>query len=80
MSENGKGDTPRPMSVDIETYKDHFDNTFGKKKTWWERKKEKEEQEERIQQYRALDELTQLHQEMGLYDIQGKESGSNTIG
>lgn len=27
----GKGDTPRPFSVDIKTYKNNWDNIFGKK-------------------------------------------------
>ena len=31
MSENGKGDTPRPFSVDQETYKSNYDRIFGKK-------------------------------------------------
>ena len=31
MSGNGKGDTPRPFSVTIDTYKNNFDRIFGKK-------------------------------------------------
>jgi hypothetical protein len=31
MSGNGKGDTPRPYSVTIDTYKNNFDRIFGKK-------------------------------------------------
>jgi hypothetical protein len=26
---NGKGDTPRPLSVDTETYKNNWEQTFG---------------------------------------------------
>jgi len=26
---NGKGDNPRPFSVDIETYKSNYERTFG---------------------------------------------------
>jgi tetrahydromethanopterin S-methyltransferase subunit B len=26
---NGKGDTPRPLSVDTETYKSNWEQTFG---------------------------------------------------
>ena len=26
---NGKGDTPRPLSVDAETYKSNWEQTFG---------------------------------------------------
>jgi hypothetical protein len=31
MSGNGKGDSPRPFSVTIDTYKNNFDRIFGKK-------------------------------------------------
>ncbi len=31
MSQNGKGDTPRPLSVTQETYKNNYDRIFGKK-------------------------------------------------
>jgi len=31
MSENGKGDAPRPFSVDQETYKSNYDRIFAKK-------------------------------------------------
>ena len=31
MSENGKGDSPRPFSVDQETYKSNYDRIFGMK-------------------------------------------------
>jgi len=31
MSENGKGDAPRPFSVDQETYKSNYDRIFGNK-------------------------------------------------
>ena len=30
MSENGKGDTPRPIVVDQETYKKNWEQTFSK--------------------------------------------------
>ncbi len=33
MSENGKGDAPRPFSVDQETYKSNYDRIFGNKDT-----------------------------------------------
>jgi hypothetical protein len=26
---NGKGDTPRPLSVDVDTYKNNWEQTFG---------------------------------------------------
>lgn len=30
MSDNGKGDTPRPVVVDAETYKKNWEQTFPK--------------------------------------------------
>jgi hypothetical protein len=30
-NEAGKGDAPRPYSVDMETYADNWEKTFGKK-------------------------------------------------
>jgi hypothetical protein len=32
MSHGGKGDTPRPISVDSETFASNWDRIFGKKK------------------------------------------------
>ena len=31
MSDGGKGDTPRPLSVDMETFDKNFEYIFGKK-------------------------------------------------
>lgn len=31
MSENGKGDRPRPLSVPAETFAERWERTFGKK-------------------------------------------------
>ena len=31
MTQNGKGDAPRPLSVPMTTYKNNFDRIFGKK-------------------------------------------------
>lgn len=44
---NGKGDTPRPMSVKKQQFDDNWDRIFNKK---------------------VADELTELSQEIGLYD------------
>ena len=33
---NGKGDTPRPLSVDTQTYHDNWDRIFGKKQSMCE--------------------------------------------
>lgn len=40
---NGKGDVPRPFSVDKKTYSDNWDRIFGKKKT----KKETEKKDKK---------------------------------
>ena len=32
MSHGGKGDAPRPISVDANTFADNWERTFGKKK------------------------------------------------
>lgn len=44
---NGKGDTPRPMTVKKQDFDRNWDRIFNK---------------------RAVDELTELSQELGLYD------------
>lgn len=44
---NGKGDTPRPMSVKKQDFDDNWDRIFNKN---------------------VADELTELSQEIGLYD------------
>ena len=33
MSHGGKGDTPRPLSVDQKTFTSNWETTFGKKKS-----------------------------------------------
>lgn len=40
MSENGKGDTPRPISVDRDTFERNWERAFGRKIT---RKKKDDE-------------------------------------
>ena len=35
---NGKGDTPRPFSVDSRTYENNFERTFGTKKKKFDKK------------------------------------------
>lgn len=59
---NGKGDTPRPMTVKKQDFDSNWDRIFGKK--------------EQICEYSGLpntdtyiaDKLTELSQEIGLYD------------
>jgi hypothetical protein len=70
---NGKGDTPRPLSVDSKTFASNWDKIFAK--------------QEKICEYSGLpntevynsnaDELTEISQEMGLYDAP-KRSKVNT--
>lgn len=74
---NGKGDTPRPLSVDTETYKSNWERTFGNTpEANRERISASLEQireeikliNEKIEQHKAADELTELSQKIGLYD------------
>jgi len=65
----GKGDTPRPMKVDYDTYASNWDRCF---KTPADRLTPEQQAECRA----ALDELTQLSQEMGLYDEPPEHSGT----
>ena len=41
MSHGGKGDTPRPFSVDQKTFENNWDAIFGKKKKTEDEKIEK---------------------------------------
>jgi hypothetical protein len=41
MSQNGKGDKPRPKSVDYNTWCNNYDRIFRKKKNESTRKKQK---------------------------------------
>jgi hypothetical protein len=45
---NGKGDTPRPLSVNRDTFESNWERIFSRK--------------------RYVDELTEISQEIGLYD------------
>jgi len=40
MSDGGKGDSPRPFSVDPSTFTSNWEATFGKKKTEGEKQAE----------------------------------------
>ncbi len=48
---NGKGDSPRPLSVDSETFANNCERIFKTK------------------QMKALEELTRIQEELGLYDL-----------
>lgn len=62
----GKGDTPRPMDVDYDTYASNWDRCFKKHII--------QPTPEEVKN--TLDELTQLSQKMGLYDEPTKDSGT----
>ena len=62
----GKGSAPRPYSVDRKTFEDNWDRIF----------KNRQKQHDQEKRAKALDELTQLSQEMGGYfDKQEKRWG-----
>jgi hypothetical protein len=56
MSDGGKGSAPRPFSVSYEKFDKNFRGIFGLSKL--EKKKQQE----------ALEELSRINQELGLYD------------
>lgn len=56
MSDGGKGSSPRPFSVDTETYEKNFESIFGLSKL--ERKKREE----------ALQKMVEENERLGLYD------------
>lgn len=70
---NGKGNEPRPLSVDSKTFASNWDNVFAK--------------QEKMCEYSGLpntevynsdvDELTKISQEIGLYDAP-ERSGVDT--
>jgi hypothetical protein len=79
--QNGKGDKPRPYSVDIETYKNNWERTFGRSYTTVDEldvetcaysglRSTHSYETKSIESARTeiLDELTQLSQELGLYE------------
>lgn len=57
MSDGGKGSARRPMSIADEEWNSRWDAIFGRDKLT-----------ERAQRERALDELSRINQELGLYD------------
>lgn len=59
---NGKGDTPRPLSVDRETFEGNWERIFKTK------------------QMKALEELTRLQQELGLYELDTFERSKDNSG
>lgn len=56
---NGKGDTPRPLSVDSETFANNWERIF------------------KTNQMKALEELTRIHEELGLYELDAFERSEN---
>ena len=63
MSDGGKGSSPRPYSVDTETYEKNFSAIFGMSKL--ERKKREE----------ALQKMVEENERLGLYDVQKIQDG-----
>ena len=64
MSDGGKGDSPRPLSVDQNTFASNWEATFGKKK-----KSEEEKFDEKVV---MQDEYYDLEQSQGPADsVQG---------
>ena len=74
---NGKGDTPRPLSVDSKTYNNNWERTFGNTP---EKNRERisasiqeiqqkiDELNDKVNEQKKLNELTQEVQKTGLYD------------
>lgn len=48
---NGKGDSPRPLSIDSQTFANNWERIFKSK------------------QMKALEELTRIQEELGLYEL-----------
>jgi hypothetical protein len=76
-NQSGKGDTPRPYSVDHNTFNSNWERTFGAKKKpgktcMYSHLPAVENYMDEIEDYtrrsKILDELTELSQEMGLYE------------
>ena len=80
---NGKGDSPRPLSVDSETFANNWDRIFTKKKTspidpeyekavksgmFWERYPNMTGNWEKDKTEWYLQNLTRNAEELGLYD------------
>lgn len=80
---NGKGDSPRPLSVDSETFANNWERIFAKKKTspidpeyekavksgmFWERYPDMTGIWEKDKTEWYLQNLTRNAQELGLYD------------
>ena len=64
MSDGGKGSAPRPFSVDTQTFENNYKNIFGESKL----DRKLREEAERKKREAALDEMTKISQELGLYD------------
>jgi len=58
----GKGSRLRPLSVDSETYENNWERIFSKNV------KERQRTEDHRKRKQALDELTHLSEEMGVYN------------
>jgi hypothetical protein len=81
--QNGKGSKPRPYSVDQKTFEDNWSKTFGAKnkpgKTCMYShlpavENYMNEDDDYKNRSKILDELTELSQEMGLYEPTNKSN------
>ena len=63
MNGNGKGDTPRPISVSTEQFQSNWERTFGKKEKMCEYSGLPN-----TSSYTTSDDLTQLSQDIGTYE------------
>ena len=64
---SGKGSKPRPYSVDSDTLASNWERTFGKKKNEDNTGTDKNEYYDVLSTEEALDKLSQINQELGLY-------------
>lgn len=82
MSDGGKGSSPRPFSVSNHEYANRWDAIFGKDKRVEEDQKNEDEafsMVEKQNRERALDEMVQISQEMGLYDTDFDKIERNNV-
>ena len=65
---NGKGDTPRPLSISQNQFSDNWEKIFGKKEKMCEYSGLPNTETYEGKSKKVVDELTEFSQEIGLYD------------
>lgn len=72
MSDGGKGSSPRPFSVNQETYANNWEAIFGKKTPKEVDDAQAEDEAfallEKQKREKALEEMVRINEELGLYD------------